>query len=48
LLDFNRIIHTFFAFKPVQFTEVQLVHHSFIVVRIKNNGKLSKNIFMHE
>jgi len=42
LLDFNRIIHVFFAFKFVQFTEAPLVHHSLTVIRIRNNGKLSR------
>jgi len=47
LLDFN-IIRIFFAFKPVHFTEAPSIHHNLIVIKIRNNGKLSKNISMHE
>jgi len=48
LFDFNRIIHIFFAFKLVQFTEATLVHHNLIVIRLRNDGKLSKNISMRD
>jgi len=33
-------------FKPVQFTEAPLVH-SLIVIRLRNDRKLSKHISMH-
>jgi len=48
LLDFNRIFHIFFAFKPVQFTEAPLDYHNLSVIRIRNDGKLTKNISMPE
>jgi len=44
LLDFNRIIHIFFAFKSVQFTEATLVNHNLVVIWIRNDGKLFINL----